>query len=174
MTAPPARAAGARSVGAARAAGVREVLRRAGRLGPADVWLATTGADTLVPARWLREHARYGDQGWDAVAGTVRVADWSGYQPAVRSLFRQRYGAGAGPHAHAHGANLGFRAAACLRAGGFPDVPTAEDHALVAALAASGSRIRRTRSLAVVTSARREARAPHGFSGYLAALDASA
>ncbi len=73
--------AGARSVGAARAAGVREVLRRAAHLDPADIWLATTDADTLVPARWLREQARYGDEGWDAVAGTVRVADWSGYQP---------------------------------------------------------------------------------------------
>jgi glycosyltransferase involved in cell wall biosynthesis len=163
----------ARSVGAARAAGVREVLRRTGHLDPADVWLATTDADTVVPARWLREQARYGDQGWDAVAGTVRVADWSGYQPDMRSLFRKRYGAGPGPHAHVHGANLGFRAAAYLRAGGFPDVPTAEDHALVAALAAAGGRVRRTRALTVVTSARREARAPHGFSHYLAQLDAA-
>jgi glycosyltransferase involved in cell wall biosynthesis len=164
---------GARSVGAARAAGVREVLRRTGHLDPADVWLATTDADTLVPARWLREHARYGDQGWDAVAGTVRVADWSGYQPGARSLFRKRYGTGTGAHPHVHGANLGFRAAAYLRAGGFPDVPTAEDRALVAALTATGSRVRRTRALPVVTSARREGRAPHGFSGYLADLDAA-
>jgi hypothetical protein len=72
-----------------------------------------------------------------------------------------------------HGANLGVRASAYLRAGGFPEVPTAEDRALVAALTASGSRVRRTRSLAVVTSARREARAPHGFSHYLAELDAA-
>jgi glycosyltransferase involved in cell wall biosynthesis len=163
----------ARSVGAARAAGVREVLRRTGDMDPADVWLATTDADTVVPARWLSEQARCADQGWDAVAGTVRVADWSGYPPDVRSLFRQRYGAGPGPHAHVHGANLGFRAAAYLRAGGFPDVPTAEDHALVAALTATGSRVRRTRALTVVTSARREARAPHGFSHYLAGLDAA-
>jgi glycosyltransferase involved in cell wall biosynthesis len=164
---------GARSVGAARAAGVREVLRHAGHLDPADVWLATTDADTLVPACWLREHARYGNQGWDAVAGTVRVADWSGYGPGVRSLFRARYGAGTGPHAHVHGANLGFRAAAYLRAGGFSHLPTAEDRALVAALTASGGRVRRTRALAVVTSARREARAPHGFSDYLAELEAA-
>ncbi|HEX7164303.1 MAG TPA: glycosyltransferase, partial [Trebonia sp.] len=148
---------GARSVGAARAAGVREVLGRARHLDPADVWLATTDADTLVPACWLREHARYGEEGWDAVAGTVRVADWSGYRPEVRSLFRARYGAGTGPHAHVHGANLGFRAAAYLRAGGFPDLPTAEDRALVAALTASGGLVRRTRGLTVVTSARRKA-----------------
>lgn len=163
-----------RNVGAARAAGVREVLRRAGPLDPADVWLATTDADTFVPACWLREQVRCASQGWDAVAGTIRVADWSGYQPGTRSLFHRRYGSGNGPHAHVHGANLGFRAAAYLRAGGFPPVPTGEDRALVTALAATGSRIRRTRALTVLTSARREARAPHGFSDYLVGLDASA
>ena len=152
---------------------MREVLRRAAHLDPADIWLATTDADTLVPGCWLREQTRCGDQGWDAVAGTVRVADWSGYQPLTRSLYRARYGAGTGPHPHVHGANLGFRAAAYLRAGGFPDVPTAEDRALVTALTANGSRVRRTRALTVVTSARREARAPHGFSHHLAELDAA-
>ena len=164
----------ARSVGAARAAGVREVLRRTAPLDPADVWLATTDADSVVPGHWLCQHVRYGEQGWDAVAGTVRVTDWSGYQPEVRSLFRQRYSASTGPHPHVHGANLGCRAAAYLRAGGFPCVPAAEDRALVAALTATGSRIRRTRALSVITSARRENRVPHGFSGYLADLEASA
>lgn len=164
----------ARSVGAARAAGVREVLRRTAPLDPADVWLATTDADSVVPGHWLCRHVRYGEQGWDAVAGTVRVTDWSGYQPEVRSLFRQRYSASTGPHPHVHGANLGCRAAAYLRAGGFPCVPTAEDRALVAALTATGSRIRRTRALSVITSARRESRVPRGFSGYLADLEASA
>jgi glycosyltransferase involved in cell wall biosynthesis len=164
---------GAQRVGAARAAGVREILRRASHLDPADVWLATTDADTLVPACWLREQVRYGSHGWDVVAGTVRVADWSGYQPAARSLFHMRYGAGTGPHPHVHGANLGIRASAYLRAGGFPDVATAEDRALVAALTANGSRVLRTRALAVVTSARREGRAPRGFSQHLAELDAA-
>jgi glycosyltransferase involved in cell wall biosynthesis len=162
----------ARSAGAARAAGVREVLRRTRHLDPADVWLATTDADTLVPACWLRRQARYANRGWDAVAGTIRITDWSGYQPATRALYQKRYAAGTGPHSHVHGANLGFRAAAYLRAGGFTDTPTAEDHALVAALAASGSRVHRTRTLTVITSARRSARAPHGFSSYLAQLDA--
>jgi len=40
-------------------------------------------------------------------------------------------------------------------------------------VSASGGRVRRTRRLTVVTSARREARAPHGFSGYLAELEAA-
>lgn len=165
---------GARSVGAARAAGVREVLRLTRHLDPADVWLATTDADTVVPACWLSRQTRYADRRWDAVVGTVRVADWSGYKPAVRSLFRERYADGTDPHSHVHGANLGFRAAAYLSAGGFPDKPTAEDHALVASLTAAGSRVLRTSAVTVVTSPRRAARAPHGFSGYFANLEAEA
>ena len=167
---------GARSAGAARAAGAAEVLRRARHLDPAGVWLATTDADTLVPVNWLRQQVRYASQGWDAVVGTIRVADWSSYSPGTRSLFRERYegfATGTGLHTHVHGANLGFRASAYLRAGGFPALPTAEDHALVVALTVGGSRVLRTRALPVVTSARREARAPHGFSHYLRQLDAT-
>ena len=164
----------ARSVGAARAAGVREVLRRTAHLDPTEVWLATTDADTVVPPCWLREQARYANRGWDAVAGTIRVADWSGRHPGTRSLFHARYGKGTGSHSHVHGANLGVGAAAYLRSGGFPDVVTGEDRALVAALTATGSRVLYTRALSVVTSARLDARAPHGFSDYLAGLDATA
>ena len=76
----------ARNVGTARAAGVREVLHRTRHLDPADVWLATTDADSVVPAGWLRQQARYADQGWDAVAGT--------YLGALRASQRvfQRHG----------------------------------------------------------------------------------
>ena len=48
-------------------------------------------------------------------------------------MFRERYerfDTGTGQHAHVHGANLSFRASAYLEAGGFPELPTAEDHAL--------------------------------------------
>ena len=175
----------ARSAGAARAAGAREVLRRTGHLDPESVWLATTDADTLVPACWLCQQVRYASEGWDVIVGTIRVADWSGYPPGMRSLFRERYerdepeereepcDGGANKHTHVHGANLGFRASAYLRAGGFPALPTAEDHALVAALSTGGSRVLRTRALPVVTSARRESRAPGGFSHYLTQLEAA-
>ena len=122
-------------------------------------------------AGWGRQ-ARYADSGWDAVAGTIRVGDWSGYRPETRSLFRERYRTASAGHPHVHGANLGLRAAAYLAAGGFPPTPTAEDHALVAALTATGSRVLYASELTVVTSARRQARAPHGFSGYLADLEA--
>jgi len=165
---------GARNVGSARALGVREILRQTQHLDPADVWLATTDADTLVPAGWLGQQVRYADRGWDAVVGTVQVADWSGHRLGARSRFLEHYGGGEGPHPHVHGANLGFRAAAYLAAGGFPCTPTAEDRALVAALTAAGSRVLRTRAVTVTTSSRRQARAPHGFGDYLAGLDAAA
>ena len=164
----------ARCVGTARAAGVREALRRARPLDPAEIWLATTDADTVVPPDWLRRQLICASMGWDAVAGTVRVTDWAGRRPAVRALFSRLYHSAAGPHRHVHGANLGFRASAYLRAGGFPDVPTGEDRALVAALTAAGSRVRYTRAITVATSARRDARAPQGFGCYLARLDAEA
>jgi hypothetical protein len=148
------------------------VQRSTGLLAPADVWLATTDADTLVPPSWLRRQLHYADRGWDAVAGTVRVTDWSGHRPAVRSLFHQRYAAGAGPHPPVHGANLGFRASAYQSAGGFPDEPTAVSDVTSAWSSAVGSRVLHTGAVTVITSARCAARAPHGFSGYLRALDA--
>jgi hypothetical protein len=82
-------------------------------------------------------------------------------------------GTRANQHPHVHGANLGFRASAYLRASGFPALPTAEDHALVAALAAGGCRVLRTRALPVVTSARRDSRAPDGSGHYLRKLEAT-
>jgi len=162
----------ARSVGAARDAGMRTVLRATRHLDPATVWLATTDADTLVPPGWLARQVRHADQGWDAVVGTVTVTDWTGHPPEVPPRYRERYGRGQGTHPHVHGANLGFTALAYLRAGGFESRRTAEDRALVSALDAAGCRILRTRQVSVVTSARRHARAPHGFSHLLSTLAA--
>jgi glycosyltransferase involved in cell wall biosynthesis len=163
---------GARNVGAARAAGVAEVLRRTGPLDPASVWLATTDADTLVPPCWLTRQLRYAEGGWDAVVGTITVTDWRQYPAGVPPRFQQLYTTAGPTHPHVHGANLGFSAAAYLAAGGFGPARTAEDHALVNALAAAGRRVLRTTTVSVVTSARRRARAPHGFSHLLSALGA--
>jgi glycosyltransferase involved in cell wall biosynthesis len=160
----------ARSVGAARAAGVQEVLRRTGPLDPASVWLATTDADTLVPPCWLTRQLRYAGGGWDAVVGTVTVTDWRQHPAELPPLFARLYDTAGPTHPHVHGANLGFSAAAYLAAGGFGPARTAEDHALVSALTAAGRRVLRTTTVSVVTSARRRARAPHGFSHLLSAL----
>jgi glycosyltransferase involved in cell wall biosynthesis len=152
-----------RSVGAARAAGMLELLRL-------TVWLATTDADTVVPPGWLRRQLRYADLGWDVVLGTVTVADWAGHPPHVPAAFAARYESGEEPHPHVHGANLGIRASAYLAAGGFRSLRTAEDHALLAAATAAGCSVRQASDIAVETSARRLARAPHGFSHLLRGL----
>ena len=161
----------ARSVGAARRAGVSQVLRFARHLDPATLWIATTDADTLVPRRWLSRQLRYASQSWKGVVGTVTVEDWSSHPPEVRRRYARHYRAGQEKHhPHVHGANLGFAADAYLAAGGFRPLPTAEDHALVDDLRAAGLPLLRTTRIPVVTSARARARAPHGFSWLLGTL----
>ena len=161
----------ARNVGAARAAGMARLLRTAGT-DPAATWLATTDADTVVPPGWLRRQLGYAGQGWDVVLGTVTVTDWTGHPPHAAAMFAAMYGFGEGPHPHVHGANLGIRASAYLTAGGFQPLRTAEDHALIAAAAGAGCQVLRAGDVTVVTSARRQARAPRGFSHALRALTA--
>ncbi|MEU3169548.1 hypothetical protein [Streptosporangium sp. NPDC006930] len=166
-------------------------------LDPATVWVATTDADTLVPPCWLSRQLRHAAQGWEAVVGTVTVTDWSGYPPPFHLAYAQRYAAtqtsltresttptsgknaagakrgdGARWHPHVHGANLGVTAAAYLAVGGFGPVATGEDQALVGALEAAGRRVLRTTGVSVVTSARRDPRAPGGFGHFLARLEA--
>ncbi|MBO2463663.1 glycosyltransferase [Actinomadura violacea] len=148
-----------RNVGRARAAGVAELIRRGAR------WIATTDADTLVPPCWIRAHLRLAALGWDAVAGSVVVDDWTGHPPWLASLYARRH-----PGPGLHGANLGFTAAAYQAAGGFPRLPTGEDRALVAALERTGHRVLRTDAVSVVTSSRRDHRAPGGFGHLLATL----
>ena len=162
----------ARSVGAARAAGMVEALRLTADARPSAVWLATTDADTVVPSHWLRRQLRYASQGWDVVLGTVRVADrdWDGHPPHVPAAFQARYEFGDGPHPHVHGANLGIRASAYLAAGGFRSLRTAEDHALLAAATEAGCAVLQAGDITVRTSARRLARAPGGFSHLLRIL----
>jgi glycosyltransferase involved in cell wall biosynthesis len=165
------------NVGQARLAGVRELLRHTGDLDPAAVWVATTDADTLVPPCWLSRQLRHAARGWEAVVGTVKVTDWTGYSPQVQAAFAEWYTTGArlpdaaGWHPHVHGANLGVTAAAYLAAGGFDALRTAEDHALVQALESAGRRVLRTTDVTVVTSARRDTRAQGGFGHFLARLE---
>jgi glycosyltransferase involved in cell wall biosynthesis len=179
----------ARNVGAARAAGMARLLRAEATdpaatglattglaatglatTGLAATWLATTDADTVVPPGWLRRQLGYAGQGWDVVLGTVTVTDWAGHPPHTPAVFEARYAFGAGPHPHVHGANLGIRASAYLAAGGFRPLRTAEDHALLAAASEAGCQVLQAADITVETSARRQARAPRGFSHALRAL----
>ncbi|GAA4954844.1 glycosyltransferase family 2 protein [Streptomonospora halophila] len=157
-------------VGAARAVGMRAALECTCGERPRSVWLATTDADSTVPRHWLAEHLRYADAGWDAVAGTVTVDDWSMRPPGLATAFAEAYSFSDREHPHVHGANLGVRASAYVDSGGFGALPHAEDHALVTALHLRGHSIRRPADLPVATSAREDARAPGGFADRLTAL----
>jgi glycosyltransferase involved in cell wall biosynthesis len=159
-----------RCVGAARQAGVRQVLHATCHADPATVWIATTDADSRVPRWWLRCQLRFAGQGWKGVLGTVKVSDWADQPPRVQRLFAQRYRAWQVHHPHVHGANLGFAADACLAVGGFRPLPTGEDHALIDDLVAAGIPLLRTTEIPVVTSARSRARAPRGFAWLLTTL----
>jgi glycosyltransferase involved in cell wall biosynthesis len=170
----------ARNVGTARAAGLAALLRPGPPAGdgeaapaPGALWLATTDADSVVPAHWLSGQLRQAGAGWDAVVGTVTVADWTGYADGTVREFARRYGTWHGWHPHVHGANLGFTAAAYQAVGGFPALPTGEDRALVASLQASGFRVLRSAAVSVITSARVRYRAPAGFGHDLATLNDS-
>jgi hypothetical protein len=78
-----------------------------------------------------------------------------------------------GTHAHVHGANMGFSADAYWRVGGFRPLPSSEDVDLVARFEAAGYCIDRDPDLSVTTSARRQARAPHGFADHLVQFEES-
>ncbi|MBB5367207.1 MULTISPECIES: glycosyltransferase family 2 protein [unclassified Janthinobacterium] len=145
-----------RNVGAARAAGAALLLERGAR------WLAFTDADTRVSAAWLSTQLSLDA---DAVCGSVAVDDWSPHQQhvlALREHFARTYNDADGHH-HIHGTNLGVRASAYVRAGGFAPLACSEDVALVDALEASGAHIVWSAAPRVNTSARRNAKARGGF-----------
>ncbi|MDJ1136048.1 glycosyltransferase [Streptomyces iconiensis] len=174
-----------RSAGAARAHGTAAALDAflapGSGLTAAEVWLAHTDADSRVPRRWLAAQLACAGEGFEAVVGAVTVDDWSGHTPQTAARFRGYYAAHRrepgrlpGTHPHVHGANLAVRADAYLAAGGFPPLTTGEDHALVRALTARGSRLHRTDRDPVHTSARRTCRAPAGFGAFLLRLESQA
>lgn len=154
-------------VGVARAAGCAQVVCVHGFQPTRSLWLASTDADSEVPADWLTRQIELADQGAEVVLGTVTVADWSDQPAGVARRWHASYDASDG-HPHVHGANVGCRADAYLAAGGFLALSCDEDVALVAALA--DRRIVSTGAIPVVTSARRHSRAQGGFADYLAQL----
>jgi len=156
-------------VGVARALAAKEALKRR-TLGASTLWLANTDADCWVPRTWLTDQLEIAIAGIEAVAGTIDVDSFEEHDLCVPQRFRETYLLHSdGTHPHVHGANLGVRADAYLRAGGWADLRTAEDHDLWARLRASGARMLSPSHLRVVTSGRRVGRAPMGFAGALAA-----
>lgn len=160
------------SVGAARQFGAADAIQRAHHAGvePAELWIACTDADTVVPNGWLHTQIEFADTGLDAVIGTVTPADVS---PEIYESWLRHHDLTEG-HDHVHGANLGFRADVYLRAGGFPDVETEEDVALVDRIRALTARWVATHQNSVLTSGRTTSRVIGGFGSYIADLEAGA
>lgn len=155
------------SVGLARAAGCAEVLRRHAPDSPSTLWLASTDADSRVPAHWLLRQIELAEQGAELILGTVTVDDWTDHPPQLAQQWAAGYVTHDG-HPHVHGANVGCRADAYLEVGGFPGLSSDEDVALVSALA---DRVTvRVGDMAVSTSARLRSRATGGFATFLAQL----
>jgi glycosyltransferase involved in cell wall biosynthesis len=172
----------ARNVGAARAAGFD--YARSLYAASTKCWYATTDADSSVDPDWL---VRQLELDVDMVLGLVRVTDWRPQRSDVVSRYLEAYDAaidgsegpaGAdGPdgqeHDHIHGANMGFSSRAYWRVGGFHPLSNGEDVDLVERFEAAGYTIHRDTRLSVVTSARTQARAPHGFAEHLNELAAA-
>ncbi len=128
-------------------------------------WYATTDADTEVGADWL---VRQLGSGADMVLGLVRVGQWRHHSEQAAELYEARYSAETALHQHIHGANMGFRAEAYWRVGGFAALASGEDVDLVDRFRADGLRVCPDENLWVTTSDRRRGRAPGGFSEHLA------
>ncbi len=156
-------------VGAARGLAASLALSRyAGA--PEHCWLANTDADCVVPEDWLALQLSLAQRGYAAIAGIIDVDSYEEHRSTVQGMFRRTYLLhDNGTHPHVHGANLGVRADAYLRAGGWPPKATAEDHDLWQRLQSAGERRLSDVRLKVVTSGRRVGRAPMGFAAALAA-----
>ena len=152
-----------RCVGAARRIGIQRLLEV---LGDGEIWIATTDADSCVPANWLVRQGVYLGAGAELVAGTVRVRDWDG-RSHLRSPWEASYRTPATHHGHVHGANLGFLASTYAAVGGFADVTHDEDLTLVQRAIGRGVSLVWAEDLPVETSGRSVGRAPHGFSSFL-------
>lgn len=153
-----------RNVGTARAAG----FAAASSPDPAT-WLTTTDADCVVPPHWLAAQIRHHAQAIQGVVGTVSV-DWQEHSHATRRTYERLYRVGGATHGHVHGANLGVRADAYWRVGGFRPLRVGEDVDLVERLLAAHTPVAWDAGNPVQTSDRRDSRAPGGFGDYVSAL----
>ncbi len=156
----------ARSVGAARRAGCAAIIARWLPRPLSALWLATTDADSEVPADWLAVQVAHHRAGREVWTGRVAVHDWSDRDPTTAQIWQRQYVAEELP---VHGANLGIVAARYVEVGGFPPVATGEDRALVHAAVAAGADAVHDH-LYVVTSSRPEGRAPGGFAHALSVI----
>ncbi len=160
------------NVGAARAEGSLEVMRRLGGP-PRWTWLLGIDGDSEAATDWVRRHLEHAHGGIECVSGIV---DLDGRAPAaLRRSFRERYGStvGSDRHDHIHGTNFGIRADTLLAAGNWPRLRSGEDRALWAKVAERSRPMAQDPAIVVSTSSRTEGRAPSGFAADLASLTVS-
>ena len=160
------------NVGTARAVGFGYARSLCGD--DTECWYATTDADSRVDPAWLVHQL---EQGADMVLGVVRVTDWLRQSGDVADRYLRAYANDVDDrddHDHIHGANMGFSARAYWRVGGFRTLSSDEDVDLVTRFEAAGYCIHRDAELSVITSARLQGRAPHGFAHRLCQLGGTA
>ena len=147
------------NVGGARAAGAKLALRHG------TTWLASTDADSIVPANWLTTHLDLAREGADVIIGAVHPR-WSDLTPEEIEWWHRTHDGGQAL-GNIHGANLGVSAAAYRRAGGYLPLPEHEDTDLVRRLRESGAVVVATERGIVETSGRHVGRTPGGYARYL-------
>ena len=158
----------AHRVGDSRDAAVRAGLDALG-LPPAQVWIANTDADSLVPPHWLTHQVRCAEDGVVLVQGTVEPV--GPIDPDLLVEWHARHDLREGGE-QLHGANLGVLAQQWAAHGGFGPVAVHEDAGLAWRIRTDGGAFVATDRHRVRTSARVDNRVPGGFGGYLRRLAA--
>jgi glycosyltransferase involved in cell wall biosynthesis len=156
------------NVGFARALGCATLLDTWHRLDPATIWIATTDADSRVPKEWLKAQVLQHELGVNLWCGRVSVSDWSSRLEGTSEQWQREYEEEADP---IHGTSLGCNAEIYLASGGFRPIESSEDRDLCRRLQALGAVVHFDSSVPVVTSARRDARAPLGFAHALSEVE---
>lgn len=157
------------NVGRARHLGVMAAIQYFATVEPADIWIATTDADSWVPQDWLLRQVAHAAVGIDAVAGIIEL---SPCDQSLRHRFEEAYRGGidGATHRHVHGANLGFRGSVYQAAGGFPPLACGEDNALWRRFRDGGFALESDTNLKVLTSSRTQSRAIGGVGTHLGEL----
>lgn len=155
-------------VGTARNTGI--AAARAASAAPLQrLWIANTDADSEVPPHWLARQLELAGQGAQLVVGTVEPHGGE-LDSGLLQRWRAQHHLGE-DHRHVHGANLGIRADAFTRLGGFADQGLHEDRDLVDRARALGLSVVATDSCRVATSGRLRGRVAGGFADFLARLE---
>ena len=156
------------TIGAVRNAGARALLRRLGAAAPERTWLLSTDADSTVGPDGAGRHVHLAAAGVDAGAGGGELAG-----PGRVGADPDPSGdPGRPPAPDLYAANLGVRAAPFRGVGGFPAVPSGEEHALLHRLRRAGYRLVSGADITVRTSARTRGRATGGLADLLRDRDA--